>query len=405
MLNFYGKITGGGKADPVFRNIYILWRSGVHIEASIIYMRGYESEVYEAASKIASISPKIPLQIMRFLPVGDAGLELQPTPREAEELCRRLSYILDYVYLFNTPATSYLNTIVNQTLYCMREFYGLMGCRTIYSNPDSYYKLTGHRPPKSFFEEEGFFGGFRVTRPIEIIVSILNAIGVEEASAVRLVLSKLLNREFISKLHWVVDGVDSRLEDYLTLIEYVGLEANALKKARELVDFIRGILDSISTVKGGCGVKVYYSFGHPLYALAYPRMENKLVEATGCTSVNRVVMEGKPGRTITLGLLEKLNPDIIFISGFMSYPEEYFYKVCRAYGVSIKAVVEKRVYRVPPAWDFGSPKWILGLVYIASKVNPEAYNYDVDRVARDFYRRFYGVEPRMCLHNLSFYKP
>lgn len=90
-------------AGPVFRNLRYLYDAGIHVEVSIIYSRGNDAEVVMAAEKLAGISDKIPLQIMRFLPFGGAPMNLEPTVMAAEKLCRQVRSILPHTYLFNTP--------------------------------------------------------------------------------------------------------------------------------------------------------------------------------------------------------------------------------------------------------------------------------------------------------------
>ena len=75
-----------------------------------MYDRGNEAEVLKAADRLAEISRDIPLQIMRFIPFGNAPLRQEPTVTEAENLCGEVRSILPYTYLFNTPGTPYLHT-------------------------------------------------------------------------------------------------------------------------------------------------------------------------------------------------------------------------------------------------------------------------------------------------------
>ena len=102
---------GAPSAAPVFRNLGELWLAGVHVEVSVMYLRGQEDEVLEAARQVAAISAKIPFQVMRFVPFGKAALDQEPTGREAEALCQKLKKMLSFVYLFNSPGTPHLNVV------------------------------------------------------------------------------------------------------------------------------------------------------------------------------------------------------------------------------------------------------------------------------------------------------
>jgi ABC-type Fe3+-hydroxamate transport system, periplasmic component len=139
--------------------------------------------------------------------------------------------------------------------------------------------------------------------------------------------------------------------------------------------------------------RVYYAMGYPLFALNGERFENDLVEASGGESVNRLIeREGKPGINISKDEFIKLNPEIAFISGFLSCPVSDFYEYCMKHELDVDAVKKKNIYRIPPGWDFGSPQWILGLMYIANRIHPEIFSFDMEKEADEFYRTFYGVE-------------
>ena len=101
---------GVPSSAPVFRNISRLFDMGVHVETSVVYSRGNEDDVIKVAEAVSDISPTIPVQVMRFIPFGDAPIELEPSVGEAENLCTALRKHVDYVYLFNSPGTELLNT-------------------------------------------------------------------------------------------------------------------------------------------------------------------------------------------------------------------------------------------------------------------------------------------------------
>jgi pyruvate formate lyase activating enzyme len=153
--------------------------------------------------------------------------------------------------------------------------------------------------------------------------------------------------------------------------------------------------------------RVYYAMGKPLFYINGGRMENQLVEVAGGVSLNKALPPGgRPGRNITAGALNALNPEIIFISAFLSNPVDDFIDECHRLGVTADAVKNRRVYAHPaPGWDFGSPRWILGLMYMASVFHPDHCRFDVMAEARDFYRRFYNLDFSARQVNRSFAKP
>src|SRR5690606_15652995 len=128
----------------------------------------------------------IPLQLMRFVPFGDTNPGSEPTIFESERLCDRLREYLSWVYLFNSPGTRYLNTICPECgKECIkREFFGPMGAHitgTARKQCDCGYDL----PVKGIIEtnvftEPGMMGGYRITRGLEMIWTILACLGVDD---------------------------------------------------------------------------------------------------------------------------------------------------------------------------------------------------------------------------------
>ena len=116
--------------------------------------------------------------------------------------------------------------------------------------------------------------------------------------------------------------------------------------------------------------------------------------------------EGRPGRSIAVDDLNRLNPEVMFISSFISDSIFAFYWKCLKLGVAVDAVKNHQIYTHPsPGWDFGSPRWILGLIYLAVSLHPERFELDVTKEARDFYRLFYTMEYDPSSVNRSFSKP
>lgn len=86
---------GAPSSAPVFRNISQLLDMGVHVETSVVYSRGNEEDVIKVAEAVSDISTTIPVQVMRFIPFGDAPIELEPSIGEAESLCASLRKHVD----------------------------------------------------------------------------------------------------------------------------------------------------------------------------------------------------------------------------------------------------------------------------------------------------------------------
>jgi pyruvate-formate lyase-activating enzyme len=412
---------GARSAKPVWRNIAELQRAGVHVEISCMYRKNEEAELIEVARRIADISPDIPLQVMRFIPMEKADPAWETTIKEAEDLCLTLRDYLNHVYLFNSPGTEQLNTCCPECgkTIIERDFYGPMGARlkacriaaddgivkcALCGMPVLSLKVKTKSQTESFREAD-FQGGYPFTRALEILESIAIATGLDSRSALVNVWSEYADRIRLQKLHHDVQ----KPEAFLALIRSIGKSSGHSGEASELAAYIEAIRREIEVKSRFLEnrPRVYYAMGKPLFAIKGERMENQLVEEAGGISVNRKLeISGRPGETITLSQLNELNPEIMFISAFIGSSVEDFYEACLRAGVSVEAVKNRKIYAHPaPGWDFGSPRWILGLMHIANVLHPEIFRFDVLSEAAKFYRKFYQIPFIPGEVNRSFGKP
>jgi len=412
---------GARSAKPVWRNIAELHRAGVHVEVSCMYRKNEEAELIGIARKISDVSPNIPLQVMRFIPMEDADPAWETTIKEAEDVCVTLRDFLSYVYLYNSPGTEQLDTFCPECKEPIleRDFYGPMGARLKayrINTDDGDVKcvLCGAALPSihvkmksqtESFREADFQGGYPFTRALEILESITIATGLDSQSTLVKVWSEYADRVMLQKLHHDVQSP----ELFITLIRSIGKSTGHSGEASELADYLEGILKDIDEKSHLLKNRplVYYAMGKPLFAIKGERMENQLVERAGGISVNRKLeLSGRPGETITVSQLNELNPEIMFISAFIGSPVGDFYEACLKVGVSVDAVINRKIYAHPaPGWDFGSPRWILGLMHIANVLHPEVFQFEVLSEAERFYRKFYGIPFVPGDVNRSFGKP
>jgi pyruvate-formate lyase-activating enzyme len=408
---------GGSTPEPVLRNIGIFYKKGVHVEVSCIFYKDNREELLSLAEYLAGISADIPLQIMRFIPVESADLSLEATIRDAEALRERLREKLSFVYLFNSPGTEYLSTFCPNCrgLVIKRDFYGPMGSKLVpgglglsESNccPQCGRELSimGPVAPKSY-REGAFQGGYPYTRALEMMEAMLIAMGVKDLKKVVQVWEDVLCNEHLEKLHNEIQNPKT----YVETIRHFGKMVQLEDRAKNLGRYIE---EKISVIESGLSAvakkpRVYYAMGKPNFCIKGERLENQLVEAAGGISVNKqIVSTGRPGSSITYEELEVLNPEYIFISSFISSPVEDFYADCLRAGLNVEAVREKRIYKHPaPCWDFGSPRWILGLMFIANTLHPGVFHFDLLAEAKFFYDKFYGLDFSLSNPNLSFGKP
>lgn len=402
---------------PVLRNLEVFSGKGIHVEVSCIHTRKNIEELRNLARFIAGIDRNIPLQVMRFLPLEGADGELEPSIREAEAFCRSLRRTLHHVYLFNSPGSRYLHSFCPDcgSLFSKREFYGPMGAK-LKNRPEEFLK--GHRCPgcghamnirgdgsTEPYQEKGFEGGYPFTRALDMIQAMLIAMGVKDRKMVARAWEEVLAGERLTELHHIVQ--DPRR--YIEMLREVGRLLGISDRAETLSAYMEEKLARIETelVSVETRPRVYYAMGAPLFYMNRERLENQLVQAAGGASVNLELPKGgRPGRSLTVARLNELNPDIMFISAFISSSVADFFEECIRLRVDVEAVRNRRIHTHPaPGWDFGSPRWILGLMYMATVFHPDRFDFDVEKEARLFYRKFYGIDFEARSVNRSFSKP
>ena len=404
------QMCGARHAKPVYRNIRTLIDNRVHVEIAVMHVNGKEEEILSACREIAGISPDIPIQVMRFIAFGSADLSLEPSIRSSEQLCDRIRLDSRYVYLFNSPGSPYLNT---QCPRCgkeviTREMSGPMGAGVIDYRPlgvctcGYHLPFTGSFAPVAF-NEQGMMGGYRPTRAFEVIQSILTCLNVTDEKTCARVWLDFLQKKYIDELHL-------KIQDINTFYEIVTYLAQLTHRDAEGEELIRYIQDKVGFIRSRVSnlpqPRVYYMMGTPLFALNEGRFETRLVEAAGGFSVNRdLPRKGKPGITVTSSDLTRMDPDIIIISGLFSSPPEDVRAFCMDHGVCTKAVTNQKIVSMPPSWDFGNPRWILGLMVLANAIHPEVFQFDLDAEADAFYRKFYKIPFRDAKPNRSFFRP
>jgi len=403
------KACGVPSSKPVFRNLEKLFKSGVHVEVAAIHMKGFEHEIYQVADFVAQLSKDIPFQVMRFVPFGEADIKHEPTIKESEALCVELKQKLTYVYLFNSPGTDLLNTFCPDCgeVVIYREFFGPMGSRNIKALPYAVCKC-GRQPhivgvyAEDRYDEHGFFGGYRTTRAFEMLHSIMVCIGANDPVKVSELWFDLIETNYLKEFHDVVQLP----EKYGDIIDRLASKTGQVDKGNILKNYINEKFNSIkSKTENIERPSVYYAMGYPLFALNAERFETNLVEAAGGTCLNKkLIRKGKPGITISKQELMDLNPDIIFISGFLSCPASDFYDYCIKHDLMVNAVKNNKIYDHFPLWDFGSPRWILGLMHIANTLHPELFNFGMEKEANLFYNQFFNKPFDTNKANRSFYR-
>jgi len=388
---------GARSVAPVFRNLKLSVESGVATEVAAVYVKGHEDEVRETVRRVASLSPDIPLQVMRFIPLAMADTSQEPTVREAENLCREIGELLNYVYLFNSPGTEQLHTRCPEcgTTIVTRGFNGPM-CAHVTEQQADGVCTCGFMPPfEGVLKRDGsaqvlgYYGGYKTINCLESIQTVLAFLGERNPAVIASILQHVLESGFIKGLYERTKRVDSWLD---TVDHYAGLAGRAVE-AKRLREYTEQYVSQVTgRTVGGKRPRVYFSLGHPLIAIFGDKFECHLVELAGGNCVNRgIERDDTPGMTISADTLNRLDPEIILTTGGLGYPPEDFRKVCLNNGLDVSAVHYENVYSLSPYRSSGRPDWILGFLYMANIIHPELFCFDVKTLADEFYAEFLGV--------------
>lgn len=409
---------GGGDPGVVLRNIRLLHAHGVHVEVACMDRRDNREDTRQLARALAGISKHFVLQLMRFVPIETADPALEPPIADTEAFAVELRRMLPNTYVFNTPGTRGLDTLCPECgeTIVSRDFYGPMGARLLSLTPDvaastvtcgrcgSDPAIVGPVSPPAM-REEAFQGGYPFTRGLEIVESLCLALGATSQAEVVGAWEHLLSQGMLVELH---RGIQT-IAGYFGLIQHFGDVLGRQRQADGLLKYLTAMIEPVRA--GALGVRArprtYYAMGKPLFAIKGDRFENHLVSVAGGHSLNTVLKaDGRPGATIDAAVLRRLDPEVIFISSFISNDPKSFCEECKAGGIDVAAVRSGRVHTAPiPTSDFGAPKWVLGLRYLANMLHPERFCFDIESDADAYHRHLFGRAFPIATINRSFAKP
>lgn len=412
------RACGGSDPAVVLRTIRRLHEAGTHVEVACMDRLDNRDDTRQLAATLAAISPTMVLQLMRFVPIESADPTLEPPIADTEAFARELRATLPFTYVFNTPGTRGLDTRCPECgeTVVTRDFYGPMGARLIALAPGvspeavrcprcgAEVAITGPVSPP-VLREGAFQGGYPFTRGLEIVESLCLAMGVTDRAEVVRAWEHLLANRLLVRLHKDIQTIDG----YRGLIRHFGQVLDRTAAAERLLGFMDAMIAPVT--QGLAGLRhrprAYYAMGKPLFAIKGDRFENHLVGVAGGESLNTALsLEGRPGLTIDAATLARLDPEVIFISSFLSNDPEAFCRECREKGLDLAAVRTGRVHTAPvPTSDFGAPKWVLGLRFLANALHPDRFHFDLAADAAAYHQFVFGQDFPLETINRSFAKP
>ena len=123
---------------------------------------------------------------------------------------------------------------------------------------------------------------------------------------------------------------------------------------------------------------------------------NRWLNATG--GIDVAAEAGIDGiKAVNMEQIYEMNPDMIFITNFTeTQPEDLYNNVFQGQDWSeVKAVADKKVYKMPLGiyrWYPPSGDGPLMLKWMAQKLYPELFTYDIGEEIKDYYSRYYSYD-------------
>jgi pyruvate-formate lyase-activating enzyme len=372
---------GAASADPVFRNVKTLYDAGVAVEISVMYLNGREHEVFGAAERIREISPAIPFQVMRFMAMHKDLKETEPTREQGEQLCNDLRRLLDHVYLFNTIATTELDSrcpVCGATIV-HRIFFGPMAARVLSIRPEGVCSCGYRFPCRGEIDpipegERQVLGGYRSIIGVRAIEDILQTLGVTE----KMVINRICNTVIADGYLRTFQDHKGTMDSYLGMVGYVAGLAHREAQGRCIMEYMQSIVAGVTQKAAGAEKpRVYAVVGSPLLPLYSIMFANTLVERAGGTSLNLALNHNESSnKEYTAEDVNALNPDVIFIAGhFTNKTVADFRNTCRELGITCRALSDNKVYILDSEYASGSLGWIIGLMNMANLLHPEIFHY------------------------------
>ena len=374
---------GAESGAPVFRNVRNLYEMGVFVEVSVMYLKDREDEVLGAAEIIKKISRNIPFQVMRFMAVNDKLSGLGPTREQGEQLCIILRQILEHVYLFNTPATTELDSRcpVCGNIIVHRVFFGPMAARVLFCMPDGVCSCGYQLPYKGDImpvpeEEPRILGGYRSIIGMSFIINYLRILGVTDDFEINRLCNTVIANGYLSYLQNQSDN----FETFFELFYYLAALANREKKADSITIHVKAVISDVENkVDHVKKPRVLSVFCHPLSPSYATKFTNVLVETAGGISLNKEQnFRESLSAEYTVEAFNRLNPDVIIIEGHFAPTLDDFLKTCLDLGIKCQAISQNRVYTMDRKYAIETMGWVIGLMEVAKYLHPEIFGYSLE---------------------------
>jgi iron complex transport system substrate-binding protein len=194
-------------------------------------------------------------------------------------------------------------------------------------------------------------------------------------------------------------------DQYFRDLETLGRVFMQNERARELADYyharmaaIQGPLIGLADADKPRVLLLYYSEKEGHVAFNVPPsswIQTRMTVMAGGLPVWKDANPGQGWTSVTLEQILAWNPAVIFLVSYTRNPDDV---VQGLFGDStwrhVPALKARRIHAFAGdvySWDQPSPRWILGLSWMAKKLHPGIFSdLDVISLAQEFYRTAYG---------------
>lgn len=196
-------------------------------------------------------------------------------------------------------------------------------------------------------------------------------------------------------------------EQYIRDITTMGQLLGNPTRAQEILDFYQQRVDQISQAMAGLSdeqkprvLLLQYSDKGGEIAFNVPPaawLQTTMVEIAGGTPVWKEAAETGGWAVVNLEQIAAWNPDQIYVVSYFTDPSETVAGLkADPTWQQLAAVQNNQIFGFPNdfvSWDQPDPRWILGLQWLATKIQPErAGSINMRQAVNDFYGQMYGVD-------------
>ncbi len=200
-----------------------------------------------------------------------------------------------------------------------------------------------------------------------------------------------------------MESVEQYFNDIRTLGQLFGDSA----RAQEIIAYFQERLDRVESAVGDIpdGEKpsvllFQYSEEGDTVAVEVPPanwLQTRQVELAGGIPVWKDAAPGGGWTPVNFEQIAQWNPDEIFVVTYQSDVSEVVAKLKESpEWQALSAVQNDEIYGYPEeifGWDSPDPRWILGVTWLASKINPEQMGeVDMLEEIRSFFTEMYGMD-------------